>query len=73
MPGFYDPCLSEEKQLEINYQYHNQPHRILVEDTDPVWLPKQGKLIPKHWSTKIFKCLLADSRGYVGLKTKFNF
>lgn len=40
LPGFYDPCIGEEKSLFIEYSYKNQQHSISIRDTEPVRLPK---------------------------------
>ncbi|XP_067005009.1 dnaJ homolog subfamily C member 11 isoform X2 [Anabrus simplex] len=41
LPGFYDPCMGEEKSLMVQYLYHNQLHEVTVGDTEPLRIPKQ--------------------------------
>ena len=44
IPGFYDPCMGEDKKLYIKYRYNNKLHQILVDDTESVALPSKGNL-----------------------------
>lgn len=39
LPGFYDPCIGEEKCLNIEYSYKKQQHSISIKDTEAVRLP----------------------------------
>ncbi|XP_058066430.1 dnaJ homolog subfamily C member 11 [Anopheles bellator] len=39
LPGFYDPCFGEEKQLKIDYEYRNSAHSLVFGDGDEVHLP----------------------------------
>lgn len=39
LPGFYDPCFGEEKQLKIDYEFRNNSYSSVFSDTDPVRLP----------------------------------
>ncbi|XP_041377966.1 dnaJ homolog subfamily C member 11-like [Gigantopelta aegis] len=41
LPGFYDPCLAEEKTLFVRYRFRNRLHQITLSDKDPVRLPQQ--------------------------------
>ena len=49
IPGFYDPCVGEPKQLLIEYTYNNKFHRVILienekETKNPlVTLPSRGK------------------------------
>lgn len=43
LPGFYDPCVGEEKQLLIQYLFRNQTHECIVKDNAPVRIP-----LPSH-------------------------
>ncbi|XP_047351105.1 dnaJ homolog subfamily C member 11 [Vespa velutina] len=43
LPGFYDPCVGEEKQLLIQYLFHNQTHECIIKDTEPLRIP-----VPSH-------------------------
>lgn len=39
LPGFYDPCVGEDKQLHIDYTYKDVSHRIVIADNEEVRLP----------------------------------
>uniref|UniRef100_A0A182JFA2 Uncharacterized protein n=1 Tax=Anopheles atroparvus TaxID=41427 RepID=A0A182JFA2_ANOAO len=39
LPGFYDPCFGEEKQLKIDYDYRNNSYSSVFADLDSVHLP----------------------------------
>uniref|UniRef100_A0A182MMY3 J domain-containing protein n=1 Tax=Anopheles culicifacies TaxID=139723 RepID=A0A182MMY3_9DIPT len=39
LPGFYDPCFGEEKQLKIDYEFKNNSYSSVFADSDPVRLP----------------------------------
>ncbi|KAL1116760.1 hypothetical protein AAG570_005232, partial [Ranatra chinensis] len=43
LPGFYDPCVGEEKFLCVQYLFHNQLHQTTVGDTEPLRIPRQCK------------------------------
>ncbi|XP_003702480.1 dnaJ homolog subfamily C member 11 isoform X1 [Megachile rotundata] len=43
LPGFYDPCVGEEKQLLIQYLFRNRTHECIVKDNAPVRIP-----LPSH-------------------------
>ncbi|OXU26015.1 hypothetical protein TSAR_010719 [Trichomalopsis sarcophagae] len=40
LPGFYDPCVGEDKQLLLQYLFHMQTHECLIKDTEPLRIPK---------------------------------
>ncbi|XP_063991698.1 dnaJ homolog subfamily C member 11 isoform X2 [Diachasmimorpha longicaudata] len=42
LPGFYDPCFGEEKQLLLQYLFHRQTHECLVKDLEPLRIPLQS-------------------------------
>ncbi|XP_054714168.1 dnaJ homolog subfamily C member 11-like [Uloborus diversus] len=42
LPGFYDPCLGEDKCLRVNYLYRNISHSVTVEDCDPLRIPRDS-------------------------------
>lgn len=42
LPGFYDPCVGEEKQLLVQYLFHAQSHECIIKDKDPLRIPKQS-------------------------------
>ncbi|XP_028849507.1 dnaJ homolog subfamily C member 11a isoform X1 [Denticeps clupeoides] len=45
LPGFYDPCVGEEKSLKILYQFRGVMHQVLSGDTEPLRIPKQSHRI----------------------------
>ncbi|XP_063224504.1 dnaJ homolog subfamily C member 11 [Bacillus rossius redtenbacheri] len=42
LPGFYDPCMGEEKMLLVEYLFHGHLHEACVSDTEPLRIPKQA-------------------------------
>lgn len=42
LPGFYDPCVGEDKNLFIQYLFHNNLHQVTIGDTEPLRLPKNS-------------------------------
>jgi len=48
LPGFYDPCLGEEKSLYIKYRFRNILHEVTVNDTERVMVPKQRDRLDKR-------------------------
>ncbi|XP_057702099.1 dnaJ homolog subfamily C member 11 [Corythoichthys intestinalis] len=55
LPGFYDPCVGEEKGLKLLYQFRGVMHQVISADTEPLRIPKQSHRIEneslKPWST----------------------
>jgi len=45
LPGFYDPCVGEEKSLKVLYQFRGVMHQVLSADTEPLRIPKQSHRI----------------------------
>ncbi|KAK7788299.1 hypothetical protein R5R35_000129 [Gryllus longicercus] len=41
LPGFYDPCVGEDKVLMVQYLYHTHLHEVTVGDTETLRIPKQ--------------------------------
>lgn len=41
LPGFYDPCVGEEKSLKVLYQFRGVLHQVLSGDTEALRIPKQ--------------------------------
>lgn len=41
LPGFYDPCVGEEKSLKLLYQFRGAMHQVLSGDTEALRIPKQ--------------------------------
>lgn len=39
LPGFYDPCVGEEKQLRIDYSFRDQKFQVTVKDEEPLRIP----------------------------------
>ncbi|XP_011310505.1 dnaJ homolog subfamily C member 11 isoform X1 [Fopius arisanus] len=42
LPGFYDPCFGEDKQMLLQYLFHRQTHECLVKDLEPLRIPVQS-------------------------------
>ncbi|XP_058808577.1 dnaJ homolog subfamily C member 11 isoform X2 [Phymastichus coffea] len=42
LPGFYDPCPGEDKQLLLQYLFHMQTHECLLKDNEPLRIPKSS-------------------------------
>lgn len=40
LPGFYDPCVGEDKALCVQYLFHNHLHECIVNDTEALRIPK---------------------------------
>ncbi|KAI1890683.1 hypothetical protein AGOR_G00156170 [Albula goreensis] len=45
LPGFYDPCVGEEKSLKLLYQFRGVMHQVLSGDTESLKIPKQSHRI----------------------------
>ncbi|XP_068172250.1 dnaJ homolog subfamily C member 11-like isoform X2 [Antennarius striatus] len=45
LPGFYDPCVGEDKSLKLLYQFRGVMHQVISADTDPLRIPKQSHRI----------------------------
>ncbi|XP_052746724.1 dnaJ homolog subfamily C member 11 [Bicyclus anynana] len=45
LPGFYDPCVGDDKHLTIKYMFHNNPHCCTVLDSQAVVLPRNNHRI----------------------------
>ncbi|UYV79553.1 DNAJC11 [Cordylochernes scorpioides] len=45
LPGFYDPCLGEEKSLSVRYQFRNLTHMVTISDEEQLRIPKESHLI----------------------------
>ena len=41
LPGFYDPCMGEDKSLYVQYSFHGVAHEVTIQDSDPLRIPKQ--------------------------------
>lgn len=50
LPGFYDPCVGEEKSLKVLYQFRGVMHQVVSGDTEPLRIPKQCKPGESHSS-----------------------
>jgi len=42
LPGFYDPCVGEDKALCVQYLFHSNLHQVTVLDSEPLRIPKQS-------------------------------
>lgn len=45
LPGFYDPCVGEDKSLKLLYQFRGVMHQVICTDTEPLRIPKQSHRI----------------------------
>ncbi|XP_040889945.1 dnaJ homolog subfamily C member 11 [Toxotes jaculatrix] len=45
LPGFYDPCVGEEKSIKLLYQFRGVMHQVISADTEPLRIPKQSHRI----------------------------
>ncbi|KAJ8257817.1 hypothetical protein GJAV_G00190050 [Gymnothorax javanicus] len=45
LPGFYDPCVGEEKSLKVLYQFRGVMHQVLSRDNEALRIPKQSHRI----------------------------
>ncbi|XP_048206112.1 dnaJ homolog subfamily C member 11 isoform X1 [Perognathus longimembris pacificus] len=45
LPGFYDPCVGEEKNLRVLYQFRGVLHQVMVPDSEALRIPKQSHRI----------------------------
>lgn len=45
LPGFYDPCVGEEKSLKVLYQFRGVMHQVLSGDAEALRIPKQSHRI----------------------------
>ncbi|XP_076652071.1 dnaJ homolog subfamily C member 11 isoform X2 [Halictus rubicundus] len=43
LPGFYDPCVGEEKQLLVQYLFRTHTHECIIKDNAPLRIP-----LPSH-------------------------
>lgn len=43
LPGFYDPCVGDDKHLTIQYMFHNNLHCCTVSDSQALVLPRNSK------------------------------
>lgn len=39
LPGFYDPCIGEEKLLKISYIYNGKNCELVFKDNEPLRIP----------------------------------
>uniref|UniRef100_A0A8U8BQC5 DnaJ-like protein n=1 Tax=Geospiza parvula TaxID=87175 RepID=A0A8U8BQC5_GEOPR len=45
LPGFYDPCVGEEKSLKVLYQFRGVLHQVMSADNEALRIPKQSHRI----------------------------
>ncbi|XP_059185418.1 dnaJ homolog subfamily C member 11-like [Centropristis striata] len=45
LPGFFDPCVGEEKSLKLLYQFRGVMHQVISADTESLRIPKQSHRI----------------------------
>ena len=44
LPGFYDPCYGEDKELSVSYTFQRKPHKHLFKEGAVISLPSDGEL-----------------------------
>ncbi|XP_012270711.1 dnaJ homolog subfamily C member 11 [Orussus abietinus] len=42
LPGFYDPCVGEDKQLFVQYLFHGQTHECIIKDDERLRIPMES-------------------------------
>ncbi|KAK2725482.1 hypothetical protein QYM36_000092 [Artemia franciscana] len=42
LPGFFDPCLGEDKQLKVSYLFHGAHHDVTIADNEGLRIPRQS-------------------------------
>lgn len=42
LPGFYDPCVGESKQLHIEYSWRDVKRIVVIGDTEELRLPAEN-------------------------------
>lgn len=45
LPGFYDPCVGEEKNLKVLYQFRGVLHQVMALNSEALRIPKQSHRI----------------------------
>ncbi|XP_071840277.1 dnaJ homolog subfamily C member 11-like [Apostichopus japonicus] len=45
LPGFYDPCIGEDKSLKVRYYFRGKLHECTVQDNEPLRIPKQSHMV----------------------------
>ncbi|MEQ2168252.1 DnaJ (Hsp40), subfamily C, member 11, partial [Goodea atripinnis] len=62
LPGFYDPCVGEEKSLKLLYQFRGVMHQVISADSESLRIPKQCKYAATFtcdsWSCLLITILL---------------
>ena len=43
LPGFYDPCVGEEKQLSITYHFRRQLHTCKFNEKEKILIPNRSE------------------------------
>lgn len=46
LPGFYDPCVGEEKTLKIDYVYNETDYSLEIRDNENLRLPASNASSP---------------------------
>lgn len=46
LPGFYDPCVGEDKSLQIDYTFNGVNHRIVIKDNELLRIPTSNVATP---------------------------
>ncbi|KAL5013903.1 hypothetical protein ScPMuIL_008173 [Solemya velum] len=45
LPGFYDPCIGEDKKLYIRYRFRKRYHQVTLNDNESIRLPQEKHLM----------------------------
>jgi len=45
LPGFYDPCIGEDKELIVFYEFHKKPHYCKYKEKDKILLPNREHIV----------------------------
>jgi hypothetical protein len=53
LPGFYDPCVAEEKLLLVHYLFHSHVHEVVIKDNESLRIPKQCEYLIS-WDCSIY-------------------
>jgi len=49
LPGFYDPCIGVDKEINIVYEFRRQLHSVTVSEKDSIMIPKEGIAVHCHY------------------------
>lgn len=73
LPGFYDPCVGEEKSLKVLYQFRGVMHQVLSGDTEPLRIPKQCKSLEVYTIATLKVVSLTFSYISIGFSRSYTY